>query len=77
MAGFVPWASSHSGTDLAVLVELSLVARYRLSDDLWLRLGYQFYAVSGLALGPRQLSGYDAGGSVGLDGLSLGLEWAW
>lgn len=76
-AGFVPFTTSHSGTDLAVLVELSLVARYRLSSDLWVRLGYQFCSVSGLALAPRQLAGRDAGGAVGLDGLSLGLEWAW
>ena len=76
-AGFTPLAVSHSDTDLAVLVEVSLLARYRLSPDLWLRLGYQFYSVSGLALAPRQLPGRDAGGAVGLDGLSLGLEWTW
>ena len=39
-----------------------------------LRAGYQYYGLTGLALGPRQLGGYDAGGTLGLDGLSIGLE---
>jgi hypothetical protein len=47
---------------------------YRITSCMWLRAGYQYYSVTGLALGPRQLGGYDAGSSVGLDGLSLGLE---
>ena len=41
----------------------------------------QFYGVSGLALGPRQLADYDTRvadydtrGTVALDGLSVGLE---
>jgi len=74
---FVPWEGSHSGTDLAALFEFSLLARFRLNPYLWLRAGYQFYCLTGLALGPRQLAAWDHGGTVGLDGLSLGLEAAW
>ena len=74
---FAPTDVSRSGTDLSALFEVSLTARFRVSQYLWLRAGYQFYAVSGLALGPRQLGGADHNGTVGLDGLSLGLETAW
>ncbi len=64
-------------TDFSALFELSITARFRVSQYLWLRAAYQFYAVTGLALGPRQLSGADHNGVVGLDGFSLGLETAW
>jgi len=73
-AGFDPISASHSGTDLAALFELSVLLRYRITSCVWLRAGYQCYGVTGLALSPRQLADYDAGGSVGLDGLSLGIE---
>lgn len=76
-AGFVPFSVSHDGTDVAGLFELSLLARYRLNDFLWLRLGYQGYLITGLALGPRQLGGYSHGGTVAFDGPSLGLEASW
>ena len=70
--------ASHDGSDFAALFEISLLARYRINQVLWLRLGYQYYCATGLALAPRQLSnGWDHGGTVGLDGLSLGLEAAW
>ena len=71
--------ASHDGSDFAALFEVSLLARYRINQVLWLRLGYQYYCATGLALAPRQLSGsgWDHGGTVGLDGLSLGLEAAW
>jgi len=72
--GFPSFDASHSGTDLAALFELSVLLRYRVTSCLWLRAGYQCYGVTGLALSPRQLADYDAGGTVGLDGLSLGLE---
>ena len=75
--GFTPLDASHNGTDLAALFEVSITARLRVSQYLWLRAGYQFYCVTGLALAPRQLSGQDHGGTVSLDGLSLGLETAW
>jgi hypothetical protein len=75
--GFTPMDSSHSDTDFSALFELSITARFRVSQYLWLRAAYQFYAVTGLALGPRQLGGADHNGVVGLDGLSLGLETAW
>ena len=76
LTGFQPSDISHSGTDLAGLIELSLLARYRIGSNVWLRAGYQCYGVSGLALGPRQLGGYyDDSGSIGLDGLSVGMEW--
>ncbi len=71
---FQPVDVSHSGTDLAALFELSILARYRLTNCLWVRAGYQYNCVTGLALGPRQLGGFDAGGTVQLDGLSIGLE---
>lgn len=76
-AGFVPFNVSHDGTDLSGLFELSILARYRLNDFLWLRLGYQGYCMTGLALGPRQLGGYSHGGTVALDGPSIGMEATW
>ena len=76
-SGFTPMDISRSGTDVSALFEASIMARFRVSQYLWLRAGYQFYAVTGLALGPRQLGGADHNGVVGLDGLSLGLETAW
>jgi hypothetical protein len=72
--GFEPFDVSHSGTDLSALFEVSILLRYRVTKCAWLRLGYQAYGVTGLALGPRQLDSYDTNGSLGLDGLSLGLE---
>ncbi|MGA2063230.1 MAG: hypothetical protein ABSG67_22395 [Thermoguttaceae bacterium] len=72
--GFQPFDVSHSGTDLAALFEVSVLLRYRITPCTWLRAGYQFYGVTGQALGPRQLGGYDAAGTVGFDGLSVGLE---
>jgi hypothetical protein len=75
--GFQPFDISHSGTGLSALFELSLLLTYRVSPRFWLRGGYQLYGVTGLALGPRQLEKFTHGGTVGLDGLSLGLEAAW
>ncbi len=71
---FRPYTLAHSSTDLAAVFEFSLALRCRLTKCAWLRAGYQYYGVTGLALGPRQLGGYDSSGTVGLDGLSLGLE---
>ena len=73
-AGFRPFDVSHGSTDLAALFEFSVLLRYRITSCTWFRAGYQCYGVSGLALGPGQLDGFDSRGSVGLDGLSLGLE---
>ena len=75
--GFHPFDVSHNGSDLSALFDLSLLATYRVSPHLWLRAGYQFYCVTGLALAPRQLAGFGHGGTVGFDGLSLGLEAGW
>ena len=75
--GFVPLNVSQNGTDLSALFELSITARLRVTQYLWLRAGYQLYCVTGLALAPRQLGGPDHNGTVTLDGLSLGLETAW
>ena len=72
--GFQPFDVSHNGTDLAALFELSILLRVRVTSCAWLRLGYQYYGVTGVALGPGQLADYDAAGSVGFDGLSLGAE---
>jgi hypothetical protein len=77
VVGFQSFDASHSGTDLAALFELSIMLRCRLTPCLWLRAGYQCYGITGLALGPRQLAGYDTDASVGLDGLSLGLDRTW
>ena len=77
IAGFQSSDVSHNGTDLAAIFELSVLLRYRVASNLWLRAGYQFYGVTGVALGPRQLADYDVNGSVGLDGLSLGAELTW
>jgi len=74
-SGALPYNLSHGGTDLAFLGEISLLARYRVSSCLWLRAGYQFYYAAGLATAPRQLGGFDNSGDVGLDGLSLGVEY--
>ena len=74
-SGALPYNLSHGDTDLAFLGEISLLARYRVTDCLWLRAGYQFYYAAGLATGPRQLGGFDNNGDVGLDGLSLGVEY--
>lgn len=75
--GFQPFDVSNTGTGVSALFELSLVLTYRVSPKFWLRGGYQLYYVTGLALGPRQLEKFTHGGTVGLDGLSLGLEAAW
>ncbi len=76
-SGFQPLDVSHDGTELSALFEVSFLATFRISRQLWARAGYQLYYVTGLALAPRQLAGLDHHGTVGLDGLSLGLEAAW
>jgi hypothetical protein len=68
---------SSNGTGVAGLFEASVAARVHLTDFLWLRVGYQFYDVTGLALAPRQLSSWGHGGNVAFDGLSIGLMGAW
>jgi hypothetical protein len=68
---------SNSGADVSGLFELSVAARYRLGEYLWLRLGYQVYCMTGLAMAPRQLGGFDHAGTLVLDGISLGLESTW
>jgi hypothetical protein len=69
--------NSNSGSGLSALFEVSVGVRYRLTDNLGLRLGYQVYDITGLALGPRQLGSFGHGGNVCLDGLSLGLQANW
>lgn len=76
-AGFAPYSISNSGSDLSGLFELTLGTRYRLTNSLWLRLGYQVYDITGLALGPRQLGSLGHGGNVCYDGLSIGLQAIW
>ena len=77
MANFVPYDVSNKSSDYSALFEVSLAARYRLNDNLWLRLGYEFYGITGLALAPQQLGGFSRNGNVSFDGLSLGLQAAW
>jgi hypothetical protein len=76
-AGFNPYDITNSGCGLSGLFELSLAARIRLSENLWLRLGYQFYDIGGLATGPRQLDGWGHGANLALDGFSIGLQATW
>ena len=73
-AGYNPYDVSNKSSDLSALFEVTLGARYRLSDNLWLRLGYQVYDITGLALAPKQLGGYNHTGNVCLDGFSIGLQ---
>jgi hypothetical protein len=75
--GFVPVNASHHGTNVAGIFEFSLVGRYRVTDHLWIRGAWNDYFLAGLALGPRQLGRFSTGGSIGLDGPSIGLEAAW
>ena len=74
---FNPYNISNSGSDLSALFEVSIGVRYRLTDNLGLRLGYQFYDITGLALAPRQLGGLGHGGNLALDGFSIGLQATW
>jgi hypothetical protein len=75
--GFTPVNSSNSATGVAGLFELTIIGRYRLTDHLWIRGGYQSYYLAGLAIGPQQLSGFHHGAGIGLDGPSIGLEASW
>ena len=73
----VPSDGAQNGCDLAMVFEASALLRYRLVRELWLRAGYQYYCITGLALAPRQLPSWSHGGVVGLDGASLGVELDW
>ncbi len=77
LTGFTPYDITNSGTDLAALFEVSIAARYRLTENFWIRLGYQFYDITGLALAPRQLGSFGHGGNVSFDGLSIGIQSTW
>ena len=68
---------SQNGTTLSALFEVSILARYRLTENFALRAGYQAYGITGLALAPRQLANFDQSGTVWLDGFSLGVEGNW
>ena len=48
-AGFYAVDQSAHATDVAGLLELSVMARYRLTEHFWLRGGYQTYFFDGLA----------------------------
>lgn len=76
-AGFYAVDQSARSTNVAGLLELSLLARYHVAEHLWIRGGYQTYFLSGLALGPRQLASFNHTGGLTLDGPSLGLETNW
>lgn len=76
-AGFYPIDQSAHGTNVAGLLEFSLMARYRVTEHVWLLGGYQTYYFAGLALGPRQLASFDHSGAMSLSGPSLGLETNW
>jgi hypothetical protein len=76
-AGFIPVNQTQSSTGVAGVFEISLIGRYRVTDHLWIRGGWNDYFIAGLALGPRQLGSFSHAGSISLDGPSLGLEAAW
>jgi hypothetical protein len=76
-AGFIPYEVSNNGAGFSAVIEASLAVRYRLSECLWFRVGYQFYDITGLALAPRQLDHFSHGSNVALDGLSIGLQATW
>jgi hypothetical protein len=76
-AGFYAIDQSAHATNVAGLLELSIMARYRLTEHFWLRGGYQSYFLDGLALGPRQLGWFDHKGGLTLDGPSCGIETNW
>ena len=75
--GFTLYNVSNNACGLSALFEVSVAACYRLTDNLGLRLGYQFYDFTGLALAPRQLGSFGHGGNLALDGLSIGLQANW
>jgi hypothetical protein len=89
---FVPASTltNRSSVDRAAFVgEIGATAVYDLSDWLTLRAGYAAFWLGGLALGSNQFDGQclcpldpirtstDTGGSVFVQGLSLGLEGRW
>jgi hypothetical protein len=76
-AGFIPVNQSQSTTGVAGVFEISLIGRYRVTEHLWIRGGWNDYFIAGLALGPRQLSNFSHNASISLDGPSLGLEASW
>lgn len=76
-AGFSPSDVSNDGCGFSALFEFSLGLRVNFTENLALRLGYQLYDITGLALAPKQLGGFDHGGNVLLDGLSVGLQATW
>ncbi len=75
--GFFAMNQSNNATGVAGLFEFTLIGRYRLTDHLWLRGGYESYYLAGLAVGPQQLNGFHHGSGIGLDGPSIGLEASW
>ena len=88
MQNFIPYNVANNGSDASLLFEVSLSIRYRITKNLWLRIGYQLYDITGLALGPKQLSGLNPNGighsgnfnhsdNVWLNGLLLGLQANW
>jgi opacity protein-like surface antigen len=72
--GFTPSDLSNSGSGVSALFEVSVGARYRINDNLWLRVAYQLYDITGLALAPQQLGGFGHNGNVAFDGVSIGLQ---
>jgi hypothetical protein len=76
-SGFFPYSGTNHGTDVAGVFEFSVLARYRVTDHLWLRGGYQTYYLTGLATGPMQLGTWSHSSGISLDGPSLGMEVNW
>ena len=87
LAGFNPYDNSNNSSGLSQLFEVSVGVRVLLSpvrpigdspeSTWWLHVGYQFDEITGLALAPQQVSGFDHGGKETLNGLSVGVEAAW
>ena len=75
-----------STTDVAFVGDINLSGAYRLLDNVWLRGGYNFMWIEGIALGPDQLdftlsptsrNGLNNDGGVYLHGANAGVEVRW
>ena len=67
-----------------MLAEFGLITRYQLRPNLAIRASYDFTWIQGVALAPEQATFNSAapevvnvGGSMLLQGGSIGFEWVW
>lgn len=74
--GFVPISRGKVATEVAGVLDFSVIGRYRVNQYFALRGGYQVLYLAGVALASQQLGGYSRGGDVFLHGPSAGLEFS-